>query len=60
MSRREREPVGENFAEQLEALRMRIDSLPQSQRPHLYALADTIAQQLPPTKQHELPHDTNA
>lgn len=52
--------MGENFEEKLERLRMRIDLLPESQRPHLVELADTIKQQLPRTKKHERTDDANA
>ena len=38
-------PSGKTFEEKLEALRQRIDLLPESQRSHLYELADTIKQQ---------------
>lgn len=38
-------PPGITFEEKLEALRKRIDLLPESQRSHLYELADTIHQQ---------------
>ncbi len=31
-----------NFHEKLQRLRLKIDSLPQTQRPHLIALAETI------------------
>ncbi len=37
--------AGESFHERLERLRIKIDSLPESQRPHLYGLADSIARQ---------------
>ena len=38
-------PPGRTFEEKLEALRQRIDLLSESQRSHLYELADTIKQQ---------------
>jgi hypothetical protein len=34
-----------DFREKLHRLRIKIDSLPESQRPHLIELADTIARQ---------------
>lgn len=37
--------AGESFHEKLERLRIKIDSLPQAQRPHLIDLAETIARQ---------------
>ena len=60
MSRDEGKPAGESFEEKLDRLRMRIDLLPESQRPHLVELADTIKRQLPRTKKHERTDDTNA
>jgi len=60
MSRDEGKPAGESFEQKLDKLRMRIDLLPESQRPHLYELADTIKQQLPRTKKHERKDDATA
>jgi hypothetical protein len=36
---------GESFPQKLQRLRIQIDSLPETQRPHLYDLADAIARQ---------------
>ena len=59
MSQREKTAPPEGFEQKLERLRMRIDLLPESQRSHLYALADTIKQQLRRTKRHEHANDAN-
>lgn len=43
-----REPqteAGESFQQRLQRLRLKIDSLPKTQRPHLVDLAETIARQ---------------
>ncbi len=45
MSKQERPQGDETFQHKLERLRMKIDSLPETHRPHLYELADTIAVQ---------------
>ena len=37
--------AGESFQQRLQGLRIKIDSLPQAQRPHLVDLAETIARQ---------------
>jgi hypothetical protein len=37
--------AGESFHERLQRLRIKIDSLPETQRPHLVDLAETIARQ---------------
>ena len=60
MSQEEGTPAGESFEQKLEKLRTRIDLLPESQRPHLYELADTIKQQRRQTEKHEHPNDANA
>jgi len=60
MSPHNGKPVGEGFAEKLERLRMRIDLLPEPQRPHLHELADTIEQQHQRTGKHERPDNANA
>ena len=36
---------GESFEERLARLRLKIDSLPESHRPHLSELADAVARQ---------------
>ncbi len=59
MSRHERSPSRESFELQLEALRSRIDMLPEAQRPHLYELANTIQEQVWRNKKHELADDKN-
>ncbi len=38
-------PKGEGLPERLQRLRIKIDALPESQRPHLIDLADEIARQ---------------
>lgn len=45
MSQESGSVVRDRFAERLAALRTKIDALPESHRPHLYELADTIQQQ---------------
>ena len=43
-----REPqteAGESFQQRLQRLRLKIDSLPKTQRPHLVELAETIVRQ---------------
>jgi len=43
---RESQPeAGESFQQRLQRLRLKIDSLPEAQRPHLLDLAETIARQ---------------
>jgi hypothetical protein len=37
--------AGESFQQRLQGLRLKIDSLPETQRPHLIDLADAIARQ---------------
>jgi len=37
--------AGESFQQRLQGLRIKIDSLPEAQRPHLIDLADAIARQ---------------
>jgi hypothetical protein len=37
--------AGESFQQRLQRLRLKIDSLPETQRPHLVDLAETIARQ---------------
>jgi hypothetical protein len=37
--------TGESFQQRLQRLRLKIDSLPETQRPHLVDLAETIARQ---------------
>jgi hypothetical protein len=37
--------VAESFQQKLQRLRLKIDSLPETQRPHLIDLAETIARQ---------------
>jgi len=39
------ENMPDQYLERLAELRLKIDALPESQRPHLYELADTIRQQ---------------
>jgi hypothetical protein len=46
-----RTDAGESFQQKLQRLRLKIASLPKSQRPHLYGLADVIA------RQHEQLHN---
>jgi hypothetical protein len=51
--------TGESFEQKLNRLRIKIDSLPQSQRPHLIDLADAM------TRQHRqlqtrIPHNNDA
>ena len=53
MSRRGRLATPESFERELDRLRLKIDSLPVEQRPHLVALADTIKQQNRRLKTHE-------
>lgn len=45
MSQQPRTEAGANFQQRLQRLRIKIDSLPEAQRPHLCDLADTIARQ---------------
>jgi len=46
MSTRETQTeAGEGFQQRLQRLRLKIDSLPEMQRPHLIDLAETIARQ---------------
>ena len=45
MSEETRTERGESFEQRLGRLRLKIDSLPESQRPHLYELAEAIARQ---------------
>ena len=46
MSTRETQTeAGEGFQQRLQRLRLKIDSLPETQRPHLIDLADAIARQ---------------
>ena len=40
-----RTEAGESFHKRLQRLRIKIDSLPETQRPHLIDLAETIARQ---------------
>lgn len=53
MLQREITTASEGFDKKLEKLRTRIDFLPESQRSHLYELADTIKQQRRWIKKHE-------
>jgi len=53
MLSKENQPASESFEEKLKQLRMRIDLLPESQRPHLVELANAIQQQLPRTQKNE-------
>ncbi|HUT92430.1 MAG TPA: hypothetical protein VMY37_23240 [Thermoguttaceae bacterium] len=60
MSHRKRPKTGESFEEKLTRLRWKIDSLPEKQRPHLYALADAIERQRQRLQQLEPPiHDAD-
>ena len=59
MSQHKGTPVGEDFEQKLERLRMRIDLLPESHRTHLYELADTIKQQHLETKKHDHQNGAN-
>ncbi len=43
--REARTEAGESFQQRLQRLRIKIDLLPQTQRPHLVDLAETIARQ---------------
>ena len=55
-----RQPVpGERFEQELARLRLKIDLLPQSQRPHLVELADVIEKHHRRTKRHERTTDVN-
>jgi hypothetical protein len=45
MSGEPRTEAGESFQQRLQRLRIKIDSLPEAQRPHLVDLAETIARQ---------------
>jgi len=45
MSREAQTEAGESFQQRLQRLRIKIDSLPETQRPHLSDLADAIAKQ---------------
>jgi hypothetical protein len=44
-SREPQTEAGETFQQKLRRLRLKIDSLPKTQRPHLVDLAQTIARQ---------------
>jgi hypothetical protein len=44
-SREPQTEAGESFQQRLQRLRLKIDSLPETQRPHLIDLAETIARQ---------------
>ena len=44
-SREPQTEAGESFQQRLHRLRLKIDSLPETQRPHLIDLAETIARQ---------------
>jgi hypothetical protein len=56
MSTRETQPeAGESFPQRLQRLRLKIDSLPPTQRPHLVDLAEAIARQY-----RQLHHRTSA
>jgi hypothetical protein len=44
-SREPQTEAGESFQQRLQRLRLKIDSLPETQRPHLVDLAETIARQ---------------
>ena len=44
-SREPQTEAGESFQRRLQRLRIKIDSLPETQRPHLIDLAETIARQ---------------
>ena len=44
-SKRTQTETGESFHERLQRLRLTIDLLPETQRPHLHDLAETIARQ---------------
>ena len=44
-SREPQTEAGESFQQRLQRLRLKIDSLPEMQRPHLIDLAETIARQ---------------
>ena len=43
MSEHTQNQAGESFQERLQRLRIKINSLPEPQRPHLYDLAESIA-----------------
>ena len=45
MSRHENSKADEDFDQKLQQLRLKIDLLPETHRPHLYELADTISGQ---------------
>ena len=45
MSRKSRSIASDEFTAQLARLRTKIDALPESHRPHLYELANTIQEQ---------------
>ncbi len=50
----------DEFEQKLDKLRMKIDLLPESQRPHLYELADTIRQQCRRTEKHDQSSDADS
>jgi hypothetical protein len=55
-----REPLrDENFDQELARLRLKIDLLPEPQRPHLVELADVIEQHHRRAKKHEHSSDVN-
>jgi hypothetical protein len=56
---REEPLTGESFEQKLGKLRIKIDLLPESQRPHLADLAETIARQHRQL-QHRTSHDHDA
>ena len=60
MFNRNRAESHESFEQRLKRLRWQIDSLPEAQRPHLYALADVIENQHRRLHHLEPPvHDTD-
>ena len=59
MSEQVQNQAGESFQQRLQRLRIKIDSLPEPQRPHLYDLAEAIAR-YQPHLQNRVSHDNDA